>query len=1074
MTSLGVISYVTPDSSQSLLLVTHETLPWQEQLFESPFAVDIIQNQFDALKLLRKQSYDMVLLNDTTIDNRITELLTLLKENFPLMVVCVLTRNEDDAYLTDLMIAGADDIFMPDVLAEILLRRLHALQRQQHGRIALAQRNQEMHAISMLTQQFHDAEHPMSLIVDTINSICTQFGVYAVAITIDEGERLHLYAGTQNIDNRRRLYESMANMHEYDPLQQVLTYGMSQIYSDIKRHPYYTPIPVIEDPESALILPLKYNEQSFGSIALFGKGRIFQQSNLAPFELMASHFAVAYYNVRHHHTREIDVRSKGHILRVWQSLTSLYDLHDMTQTLTALLDEVSSIHHAAVWLFDSSNETNEIVVHSTLPELTETVGKMHEDSTLSELMREFDSGLKPITLHQRYSRTGPLRVIFNQMESAQVLMVPIAGNILVGGIFVSPVGNASFSSPDISLVESIAHATAQAVERNTLINSLQEQTGRLEAVMRSMREAIFFVSDQDLVIFCNPQFTELTTINPSQIINQSHNNLFNQLASRTDNPNETLKHLQEGLQQAISGSGEETYSIVEITQNDGSDLLLEFMVIDQVGAEHQGWIGFMRENRQGAMQENGAGQQQIIGEILEDVGMPLLEIQQTVMLLEAQYRNLSPRRYGQILYKMNQQTRTMRSLWDNLLQLYRMEVSGVVFEIERLDPAEIIEDLLDNYENDRYTPGIQFAKQPPAVKVDVDEHYVRQAVLNVLDFVASYVGPGDAMNITLAPEQTRITLSVQNRNTILSTMELEAVFQPTASAEAVQDEHPNRVGLYLARQIVDRHGGTLTVESRRGWGLLVKLSLPIAESAEAIPETAASVDKPTVASALSLVVVESPSHMLESVYDYLDFQQYEVFVENNIEDAISNLGLTKIDLVVIEAQDGHIDVVDACQRLRRKSDVPIMIVAQSDVEKDCIQALQNGADTYELLPISQEKLVAQLQSLTKRKEIATRTHAPIQIGELYVDFSRRRVYLGNKLLDLTTKEYELLRVLATHKDQVLSHQQLLTKIWGPEYREETQYLWVNISRLRRKLEPKKGAPRYIHTEQGIGYVFREP
>jgi len=186
------------------------------------------------------------------------------------------------------MIAGADDIFMPDVLAEILLRRLHALQRQQHGRIALAQRNQEMHAISMLTQQFHDAEHPMSLIVDTINSICTQFGVYAVAITIDEGERLHLYAGTQNIDNRRRLYESMANMHEYDPLQQVLTYGMSQIYSDIKRHPYYTPIPVIEDPESALILPLKYNEQSFGSIALFGKGRIFQQSNLAPFELMAA------------------------------------------------------------------------------------------------------------------------------------------------------------------------------------------------------------------------------------------------------------------------------------------------------------------------------------------------------------------------------------------------------------------------------------------------------------------------------------------------------------------------------------------------------------------------------------------------------------------------------------------------------------------------------------------------------------------------------------------------------------------------------------------------------------------
>jgi len=1074
MTSLGVISYVTPEISQSLLLVTHETLPWQDQVVDSPFSVDIIQDQFDAVKLLRKQSYDMVILNDATIDNRITELVTMLKENFPLMVVCVLTLSENDEYLTDLMIAGTDDIFMPDVAAEILLRRLHALQRQQQEKISLAQRNQETHAISMLTQAFHDAEHPMSLIVDTIESICTNFGVYAVALTIDEGERLHLYAGTQHIDNRRRLYESMANMHEYDPLRQVLTYGMSQIYVDIKRHPYYTAIPVIEEPQSAMILPLKYNEQVFGSLALFGKERVFQQSNLAPFELLASHFAVAYYNVRHHHTREIDVRSKGHILRVWQSLTSLYDLGDMTRTLTNLLDEVSSIHHAAVWLFDTSNETNDMLVYSTQDDLTETVGGMHKDGSLTELMREFDSGLKPITLHQRYSRTGPLRAIFNLMESAQILMVPIAGNILVGGIFVSPVGNSTFSSPDISLVESIAHATAQAVERNTLINSLQEQTGRLEAVMRSMREALFFVSDQDLVIFCNPQFTELTSIAPSQIINQSHSNLFSQLASRSDNPNETLKQLQEGMQLALTGSGEDTYSIVEIAQPDGNDLMLEFMMIDQVGAEHQGWIGFLRESNQGELQEIGAEQQHIIGDILEDVGMPLLEIQQTVTLLEEQYRNLSPRRYSQLLYRMNHQTRTMRSLWDNLLQLYRMEVSGVVFEIERLDPAEIIEDLLDNYENDRYTPGIQFAKQPPAVKVDIDEHYLRQAVLNALDFVASYVSAGDAMNITLAPEQDKITLSVQNRNTILSTMELEAVFEPTSSEEAVQDEHPNRVGLYLARQIVDRHGGSLTVESRRGWGLLVKLSLPIAEAAEAIPDAATSVDKSSAASALSIVVVESPAHMLESVYDYLDYQQYEVFVETNVEDAISNLGLTKIDLVVIEAQAGHLDVVDACQRFRRKSEVPIMIVAQPEVEKECIQALQNGADTYQLLPISQEKLVAQLQSLTKRKEIATRTHAPIQIGDLYVDFSRRRVYLGNKLLDLTTKEYELLRVLATHKDQVLSHQQLLTKIWGPEYREETQYLWVNISRLRRKLEPKKGAPRYIHTEQGIGYVFREP
>jgi two-component system KDP operon response regulator KdpE len=106
--------------------------------------------------------------------------------------------------------------------------------------------------------------------------------------------------------------------------------------------------------------------------------------------------------------------------------------------------------------------------------------------------------------------------------------------------------------------------------------------------------------------------------------------------------------------------------------------------------------------------------------------------------------------------------------------------------------------------------------------------------------------------------------------------------------------------------------------------------------------------------------------------------------------------------------------------------------------------------------------------LFKRQHLADRTEEPLDLGDLRIDFARRAVFVNHKPVLLTRIEYDLLRTLAVNTGQVLTHQQLLEKVWGPEYRSETQYLWVNISRLRKKLEPTA----YIHNQQGIGYVFQ--
>ena len=115
--------------------------------------------------------------------------------------------------------------------------------------------------------------------------------------------------------------------------------------------------------------------------------------------------------------------------------------------------------------------------------------------------------------------------------------------------------------------------------------------------------------------------------------------------------------------------------------------------------------------------------------------------------------------------------------------------------------------------------------------------------------------------------------------------------------------------------------------------------------------------------------------------------------------------------------------------------------------------------------------MVRVQVIFKRKLIPDRTSEPLAIGDLYIDFARREVFLANKSIELTRIEYDLLHTLVKNKGHVLTHRQLLEKVWGPDYENETHYLWVNISRLRKKLESRLDGVRYIHTQPGTGYFF---
>jgi two-component system KDP operon response regulator KdpE len=221
----------------------------------------------------------------------------------------------------------------------------------------------------------------------------------------------------------------------------------------------------------------------------------------------------------------------------------------------------------------------------------------------------------------------------------------------------------------------------------------------------------------------------------------------------------------------------------------------------------------------------------------------------------------------------------------------------------------------------------------------------------------------------------------------------------------------------------------------------------------------------------TIMLVTGRSGLMETLVELLSDQDYELLVYERGEEAVRDVNMTHLDLILIDAVGKDTPGMELCKQIRKRTEVPIILVADKASDAEKVAGLNAGADDFIIRPISNDELLVRVQVIFKRQHIQDRTSEPLVFGNLYIDLARREVLLSDKAIELTRIEYNLLQVLVVNRGQVLTHKQLLDKVWGPEYDGETHYLWVNISRLRKKLEARRDGVRYIHTQQGVGYYF---
>src|SRR5574341_592728 len=222
-----------------------------------------------------------------------------------------------------------------------------------------------------------------------------------------------------------------------------------------------------------------------------------------------------------------------------------------------------------------------------------------------------------------------------------------------------------------------------------------------------------------------------------------------------------------------------------------------------------------------------------------------------------------------------------------------------------------------------------------------------------------------------------------------------------------------------------------------------------------------------------ILVVDDEPRMIRFIRMNLELEGYTVFEAADGVRALQQVRDALPDLVILDVMMPELDGFETLRALREFSSVPVIMLTARGEEDDRVRGLELGADDYVTKPFSPRELVSRVKAVLRRTEApAPVEKGPVQIDDrLQIDFDRREVYVDRKLVKLRPTEFRLLYHLVQNAGWVVSHDQLLAKVWGYEYRDETHYLRLYINYLRQKLEADPAHPRYILTERGVGYRF---
>ena len=443
----------------------------------------------------------------------------------------------------------------------------------------------------------------------------------------------------------------------------------------------------------------------------------------------------------------------------------------------------------------------------------------------------------------------------------------------------------------------------------------------------------------------------------------------------------------------------------------------------------------------------------------------------------------------EMLQMIDTQADRLYDILNTLLDVWRFDTGAQSLRFAHVYMDELLSQLIERWRKraPRHVFILQLLNDAPPVSCDAVR--VAQALDALLDNAAAYSPQGSAITVRLETNDTEARISVVDEGIGIAAEHLDRVFDRFYRVQQGNDApRGSGLGLAMARVIFETHGGKIWADSPGlGQGATFYAALPftspslsaaVTASAPAPSQSGVSLPAPRSSGSLrardrsSVLVAESDARVARYLRAHLEEEHYRVQVVSHGVPFLRQLDLQDPDLIVLATQLADMSGAELLQRLRDFSRTPVILLCDECDDDERARLLDLGADDLVLKPFGMKELLARVRAVLRRRAASPDEAAGEAIftnGDLVIDYAQHQVWLRGSLVKLSGTEYRLLSVLAHNVGRVLTHEILLERVWGPEYQREVDFIWVYISRLRRKIEDDPRHPRYILTVPDVGY-----
>lgn len=445
----------------------------------------------------------------------------------------------------------------------------------------------------------------------------------------------------------------------------------------------------------------------------------------------------------------------------------------------------------------------------------------------------------------------------------------------------------------------------------------------------------------------------------------------------------------------------------------------------------------------------------------------------------------------EMLQMIDAQSDHLYDVLNTLLDVWRFDAGTQPLHLAHIQIAELLLQTVKRWQN--HTQEYQFILDlPPNIPTVVcDALRIEQVLNHLLNNAIAYASQQKIIRLQLEANENEARISISDEGIGIASEHLERIFerfyrvQPIEEATHQTSSHSG-LGLAAARATIEAHNGKIWAESAGpGQGSTFCFTLPFAThgsrsvAPSSLMANALSVPQgSTRASALKqdrqagIFVAENDTRFARYIRAHLEEYQYKVYVMTNGLQLLRQIDLEEPDMLIISTQLADISGIELLQRVRDFSQVPVMMLCTDCHEDERVQLFDFGCDDLLVKPFGIKEMLSRVRALLRRQTGPTERSVKSSVfktGELQIDYAQHLVTVQEKPVQLSRTEYKLLSVLAQNAGMVMTHELLLERVWGPEYNRDVDFIWVYISRLRRKIEADSRSPKYILTVPDVGY-----